>query len=239
MGIAALVLGILSCVIALIPVFGFFAVFTALAGIILAIVDLVKKSKTGGKKGMAIAGLILSVLSGILMIVSVIILGVGIYNAAEDGILDSNSIFSNGIYSDIPSTDSPNTTLPDTEYTVGQTATIDGLKISFLSADTNFTEYYEYTDIELGYKVIKADFEFENVDTTSNYVSSFYFDCYADGYSCDMFYSVEDSTFSNTLASGRKTKGSVYFEVPSNASEIVLDYTTNSFLDEKVSFKVL
>ena len=64
MGIAALVLGILSCVIALIPVFGFFAVFTALAGIILAIVDLVQKSKKGGKKGFAIAGLILSILSG-------------------------------------------------------------------------------------------------------------------------------------------------------------------------------
>ncbi len=239
MGIAALVLGILSCVIALIPVFGFFAVFTALAGIILAIVDLVQKSKKGGKKGFAIAGLILSILSGILMIVSVVILGVGIYNAAEDGILDPNSIFSNNIYSDIPSNNSSNTPLPDTEYTVGQTATIDGLKISFLSANTNFTDYYKYTDIELGYKIIKADFEFENVDTTSNYASSYNFNCYADGYSCDMFYSVQNSTFSDTLAAGRKTKGSVYFKVPSNATEIVLDYTPNSFLDEKVSFKVL
>ena len=54
-----------------------------------------------------------------------------------------------------------------------------------------------------------------------------------------MFYSVQNSTFSDTLAAGRKTRGSVYFEVPSNATEIVLDYTPNSFLDEKVSFKVL
>lgn len=238
MGIAALVLGILSCIIALIPVFGFFAAFTALAGIILAIVDLVKKSKEGGKKGISIAGLILSIFSGIIMIVSTVFLGFIVYNTVEDSV-DVNNIFSNSIYSETQSTDFPSTTLPNTEYTVGQTASIDGLEISFLNVNTNFTDYYEYTSIESGYKIIKADFEFENVDTTSNYVSSFYFDCYADGYSCDMFYSVEDSTFSNTLASGRKTKGSVYFEVPSNATEIVLDYTTNSFLDEKVSFKVL
>lgn len=98
MGTAALVLGIISCVIALIPIIGIFAVFTALAGFILAIVDMVKKSKTGEKKTKAIIGLILSIVSGIVMIISSTIgFGFLVYNSAQDAFsnLDGNSIFSN------------------------------------------------------------------------------------------------------------------------------------------------
>ena len=98
MGTAALVLGIISCVIALIPIIGIFAVFTAIAGFILAIVDMVKKSKTGEKKTKAIIGLILSIVSGIVMIISSTIgFGFLVYNSAQDALsnLDGNSIFSN------------------------------------------------------------------------------------------------------------------------------------------------
>ena len=50
MGIAALILGIISIVIALIPVCGSIAFVPALVGLILGIVDTVKKGKAGEKK---------------------------------------------------------------------------------------------------------------------------------------------------------------------------------------------
>ena len=236
MGTAGLVLGIISCVIALIPIIGIFAVFTALAGFILAIVDMVKKSKTGEKKTKAIIGLILSIVSGIVMIISSTIgFGFLVYNSAQDALsnLDGNSIFSN-----VLENTQINTTTSETKYSVGQSTDIDGIRVTYVDVDTNFTDYSEYADISIGHKVIKADFEFENIDTTNNYVSSYDFVCYADEYDCDSFFYVDDSTFSATLSAGRKTTGSVYFVVPTNANEIVLEYQPNAFIDEKVTFIV-
>ena len=60
MGIAALVLGIISIIVGFIPFCGMIAYIPALIGLILGIVDTVKKSKSGQKKGISIAGLILS-----------------------------------------------------------------------------------------------------------------------------------------------------------------------------------
>lgn len=60
MGIAALIIGILSIIIAIIPFCGMIALLPAIIGLILGIVDVVKKSKKGEKKGIGIAGIILT-----------------------------------------------------------------------------------------------------------------------------------------------------------------------------------
>ena len=61
MGIAALVLGIISIIIAFVPLCGVIAFVPAVIGLILGIVDIVKQSKNPeGKKGMGIAGTVLS-----------------------------------------------------------------------------------------------------------------------------------------------------------------------------------
>lgn len=62
-GIAGLVLGIVSLLLGAIPFFGFLALATAPFGIISSIVGLVVKNK---KRGLAIAGLILSILAVVL-----------------------------------------------------------------------------------------------------------------------------------------------------------------------------
>ena len=77
MGIAALVLGIVAIIGAWIPVCNYFSLLPALVGVILGIVDLVKKKKEGGKKGMAIAGLILSGISLLIIIGWTILIAVG------------------------------------------------------------------------------------------------------------------------------------------------------------------
>ena len=69
------------------------------------------------------------------------------------------------------------------------------------------------------------------------YVSSYEFDCYADGYDCDAFWSVDDAGFSSSLSSGKKTTGSVYFEVPENATDITIEYTNNVWTSDRIVFR--
>lgn len=63
MGVASLVLGIVSLVFGFIPFCGIIAIIPAFIGLILGIVDAVKKSKSQEPKGMAIAGIVLSVIA--------------------------------------------------------------------------------------------------------------------------------------------------------------------------------
>lgn len=125
-----------------------------------------------------------------------------------------------------------------TEYNVGEVYENDYIAVKYVSKNENFKNYSKYADIKSGYKVIQATFEFENVGDTDEYVYSGDFNCYADGYSCDEFYSVDDSSFGTTLSSGKKTKGNVYFEVPKDAKEITIEYEANYWTSEKVVFVV-
>ena len=60
MGVAALVLGIISIIVGFIPFCGAIAFIPAVIGLILGIIDTVKKSKSGEKKAISIVGLVLS-----------------------------------------------------------------------------------------------------------------------------------------------------------------------------------
>lgn len=68
MGIASLVLGIISVIGGIIPACNLFFTVPALVGLILGIVDAVKKGKTGEKKGMSIAGIVLNVIAFVVII---------------------------------------------------------------------------------------------------------------------------------------------------------------------------
>jgi hypothetical protein len=59
MGIASMVIGIVSTVLGFIPLCGNIAFIPAIVGLILGIVDVVRKSKQGLPKGQAIAGIVL------------------------------------------------------------------------------------------------------------------------------------------------------------------------------------
>ena len=129
-------------------------------------------------------------------------------------------------------------TTPEKEYTVGEIYQDGYIAIKYVSLNDNFTGYNKYATVKSGYKVIKADFEFENLSESDEYVSEYEFNCYADGYDCESFYSVEDRGLSATLSKGKKTKGSVYFEVPINAQLVEIEYETNVWTSEKVKFIV-
>lgn len=80
MGIAALILGILSIIIGFIPLCGSIALLPAIIGLILGIVDTIQKSKKGEKKGISIAGLVLSAIAIVVIIFWVFVFGVAASN---------------------------------------------------------------------------------------------------------------------------------------------------------------
>lgn len=123
-------------------------------------------------------------------------------------------------------------------YNVGEIFENDYLAIKYVSFDENFTGYNQYATVKDGCKIVKADFEFENVGSSDQYVSAYEFGCYADGYDCESFWFVDDSGFSSTLSAGKKAKGSVYFQVPTDATSVTIEYTLNTFTSENVEFLV-
>ena len=125
-----------------------------------------------------------------------------------------------------------------TSYNVGEIFENDYMAVKYVSLDENFKGFSKYAEIKSGHKIIKAEFEFENVSTTDQLASAYDFNCYADGYDCESFWSVDESGFSATLSSGKKTKGSVYFQVPVEASKITIEYETNFWTSEHVEFIV-
>lgn len=225
MGLASLILGIISLVMSFIPGVGIIFCVTAIVGIILGIISLCKKMD----KGKSIAGIITSSIA--IVITVLYIIGLVIILSGDNGIIER------AIKTREESSSSE--VIPQTETCFeGEKFQNEEIAITFVSADQDFKGYSEYAKVKDGYKIIKAEFEFENIGTSNQYISSYDFDCYADGYNCDSFWSVEDSSFSTTLSTGKKAKGIVYFEVPENSDSITLEYDLNSWDYETVEFIV-
>ncbi|MGN0568605.1 MAG: hypothetical protein ACI4JR_08460, partial [Acutalibacteraceae bacterium] len=135
--------------------------------------------------------------------------------------------------------DTSNNTAAKSSYNVGETYQNNYIKITFTDADTNFKNYNKYATVPSGYKVIMAEFDFENLSSHDEVASAYDFDCYADDESCENFWSVTDSGFTDTLSTGKKAIGRhVYFLVPVNAEKIVIEYELNSFDSSRIEFVV-
>lgn len=96
----------------------------------------------------------------------------------------------------------------------------------------------EFIQPKDGHIYYKMDFEFENISDSDQYVSSWDFNCYADGYDMEQSYVLDGLDLDATLSPGKKTKGSVVFEVPEDAESIVLEYETNFWTENKIVFVV-
>lgn len=93
MGIAALVLGIVAFVLAVTFVLAPLGVVLAVIGLVLGIVDTVKKGKTGEKKAISIAGMVLSAVMFVTLMVEsffILIVGIAVYDTVSD--YDTNTI---------------------------------------------------------------------------------------------------------------------------------------------------
>lgn len=173
------------------------------------------------------------------LIIVIVIFAITGGNSNNNSTTDSSkTTLTSGDTESTTSTTNETEQISKTDYNVGEIFENSNIAIKFVSVDEDFKGYSQYADIKDGYKVLKADFEFENVGSTDNYVSSYDFNCYADGYDCESFWSVDNSSFSSQLSSGKKSTGSVYFQIPIDSAKVQLEYTLNSWTSEKVIFIV-
>lgn len=126
-----------------------------------------------------------------------------------------------------------------TVFEVGDVYESDNVKIMFLSCG-DYTVDNEFMQPESGDKYIFAEFSIENTGELELDTGSFLFDCYADNTECKRpIVSSEDILTSITsLSSGKNTKGKIFFEVPTDAEKIQLEYKINALTDEKIYFNV-
>lgn len=171
-------------------------------------------------------------------IVVVLIMAIGTSdNDADNGNTTNNSTVDQNVSSD--STNSTTENKPQetakTEYYVGDIIEDGNTKIVFMSSG-DYVEENEFMQPAEGKKYIFLQFAFENLSKTTDTSISFYsFECYADGYAAEMYYGGDDD-LSATLSAGRATTGYLYFEVPTDAEVIEVEYETNFFTEKKIKF---
>lgn len=121
------------------------------------------------------------------------------------------------------------------KYSVGDTWENKYVLVSFDECG-EYVSDNEFIQPADGNKFIYAKFTFENIGSSDTTVAYWDFDCYADGYACEGTYGADDSGFTQTLSSGRKISGSIYFEVPENVAEIEFEFSPSFWTSEKVVF---
>lgn len=128
----------------------------------------------------------------------------------------------------------PDTRRTDSAFGVGSTAASSRQKIHYLSCqkDDSDNEFIRPAD---GCTFYTLSFEFENLLKEDRQISIHDFSCYADGASCakSLF---RDDYLSESVAGGRKAKGTVTFEVPDAAQTVEVEYDTGNSSDPHVVF---
>ena len=222
-GIAGLVIGILSILLSC----GGLGVVPAIIGLILSVIGLVSKNR---KKGIAIAGLVLCIF-GIIIGLESASLASAIFG--DDKSKDTGKKVESTKEATKDDEDKASEEEPSNEFKVGDVVETKNFKISFLDAKEYKDEYVKASDGNMYYRM---EFEFENISDSDQAISSMMdWSCYADDYSASQAW-VGNDTIDTTLSSGKKIKGSVYYEVPKDAKSIVLEYETNFFSQDKVKF---
>lgn len=125
----------------------------------------------------------------------------------------------------------------DNEFSLGEIVETSYLRISYMSAEEYISDN-EFIQPKEGHIYYKMEFEFENISESDQYVSSWDFNCYADGYDMEQSYIIDGLDLDATLSPGKKTKGAVVFEVPEDAESIILEYETNFWTENKIVFVV-
>lgn len=229
LGIAGMVIGIISVLLS----FTVVGLAFGIIGFTLSICGFIPKNT---KYGMTIVGTVLCSVAMLLYFLIVICAPPKTNKEIKVSSINSETISPNETVQQSEGAQNDSQTDSLEEYPIGSIVETSDTKITFISCD----DYEVDNDFLLpkdGYKYIAAEFEFENIGKTDTSISSWSFECYADGYSVEQSY-VNDDDISATISSGRKAKGSVTFEVPENAAEIVIEYSPNMFSSNKLKFVV-
>lgn len=237
LGIAGMVLGIISIITACF----IFGGFIGIAGLVLSIIGITQKNK---KRGMSIAGIVLNVIAIIIMIIMFIAVGVSgedthsskqtissqdttIPTVSASLEMPSDETFVDESTPEPHTDEAPVATLP----TVGDTIEGEVWKISLLDAkeyDKIEDEYFNDVPQD-GYKYLVLFFEVENVSNEDDYFNYFYIESYLDSYSTDLKIIINKpdgyDTLTGDVSAGKKMKGCLTYEVPASGwSELEVSY---------------
>ena len=199
---------------------------------ILAIIGLAKKDK---KHGTAIAGLVCSIVAILIFLIFAFAFGSNKNSENKEETQKTGTVETKS-ESDVEEKPE-NSANEQTEFLVGDIVETKELKISFLSAG-EYTSDNEFIQPKDGNVFYRMEFEFENISDSDQTISSMMnWECYADDYSVEQSW-IGDDQIDATLSPGKKVKGAVYFEVPAGAENIVLEFETNFWTEEKIVFVV-
>ncbi|MBR4761072.1 MAG: DUF4352 domain-containing protein [Clostridia bacterium] len=123
------------------------------------------------------------------------------------------------------------------EVHVGETLNVNELKITYDSAE-KWSSDNMFIQPGDGNQYIRLHLSVANDTGSDQYIGSYDFSCYADGEKCEILYTGDDTLSFDSISSGRKTSGYVYFEVPANAKEIEVEYETSIWSNKKAYFIV-
>lgn len=128
---------------------------------------------------------------------------------------------------------------PDAAYSVGDVYEDDSVKIMYLGSG-DYEVQNEYTQPETGNKYIFVEFSIENVGESDCSVGYASFRCYADDTECSnpIISSEGAMTVITSLSPGRNTKGKIFYEVPTGAKKVEIEYETNILTQTKIFFNI-
>lgn len=170
----------------------------------------------------------------IIAVAAVII--IGIIAASSNG-GDNKTIESSGSTTASSGEESQSTTQDQIQKAhSGDIVTLDRIKVTFKSCNADFKKYSQYSAPEKGNKVIRAEFEFENISDSDVSLSGF--DCYADNKKCEEFYGTDDyaSPTLESVSPGRTFKSVIYFQVPKDSKNIELELEDELWGSSKTIF---
>lgn len=123
------------------------------------------------------------------------------------------------------------------DLSIGDTLSAKGLKITLQKVE-DWNSDNMFINPKEGYKFIRAYFVLENTNSSSRYLGSYDFTCYADNAKVDMsLYGDETLDLGAEVSGGRTLQGYIYYEVPTNAESIEIEYDAD-WWGNKAIFKV-
>ena len=135
------------------------------------------------------------------------------------------------------SSDNDSSDNPSQNLTIGSTLSAKGLNITLQKVE-DWNSDNMFVNPKDGFKFIRAYFVLENTNSSSRYLGSYDFTCYADNAKADMSIFGEDTLdLGAEVSSGRVLQGYIYYEVPVNAQSIEIEYDSD-WWGNKAVFKV-
>ena len=111
------------------------------------------------------------------------------------------------------------------------------LEITIKSAEV-WNGYSEFSKPDSGYKYIRLFAEAKNTGTSDSLVYSGSFKCYADNKPADDPYCGDERFSGDDLSAGRETDGYLYYQIPTDAQKIEIEYELNFITDKKVYYDI-